>query len=145
MKNRYAFFTGFGLSPCVPVIRSIVLSVLLVLANVPPLFAQESGGGNEQSTATPVVPQPTEPNEDKGSILELSPFEVVSGKDSGYVATSSLSGGRLATDLDKTPAAVSVITRELLDDLGVFNTQQTLQWTTNVVGTTDTDEVVRLP
>jgi outer membrane receptor protein involved in Fe transport len=72
-------------------------------------------------------------------LVTLTPFEVSTTKDYGYTATSSLAGGRLATDLDKTPAAVSVLTREFLEDIGAFNTQQALLWTTNGVGTTDTD------
>lgn len=51
----------------------------------------------------------------------LSPFTVSSDKDRGYAATSTLSGTRLNTSLRDTAAAVSVITPELLQDLGLNN------------------------
>ena len=44
----------------------------------------------------------------------LSPFSVNTSKDDGFVATSSLAGGRLASDLKDTPVAYSVITKEFL-------------------------------
>lgn len=61
----------------------------------------------------------------------LSPFEVAAEKDYGYTAANTLSGGRLSTSLQQTPAAISVLTREFLDDLGVSDIQQALAWTTN--------------
>ena len=46
-----------------------------------------------------------------GSTVTLSPFEVSTSKDVGFVASSSLAGGRLAGELRYTPAAYSVLTR----------------------------------
>ncbi|MGH7944475.1 MAG: secretin and TonB N-terminal domain-containing protein, partial [Opitutaceae bacterium] len=42
-------------------------------------------------------------------VLRLSPFEVQTDRDTGFAATSSLAGGRLATELRDTPVAYSVI------------------------------------
>lgn len=58
----------------------------------------------------------------------LSPFTVSSQQDRGYVASSSLMGGRLNTALKDTAASVSVITRELLDDLAANNFQDAAEW-----------------
>ena len=41
----------------------------------------------------------------------LSPFEVRTDKDTGYVASNTLAGSRLNTKLADTPAAISVLTR----------------------------------
>src|SRR4051812_48882685 len=42
--------------------------------------------------------------------IVLSPFEVNTDQDRGFVAASSLAGGRLAGDLKDTPVAYSVLT-----------------------------------
>ncbi len=66
-----------------------------------------------------------------GEVLTLSPFTVNSTRDVGFVATSALTGGRLATDLKDTPIAYSVLTREFIDALGVSDVTEAATWTTN--------------
>jgi len=61
----------------------------------------------------------------------LSPFEVTTAKDVGFASTSSLAGGRLATDLKDTPVAYSVINKEMIDTLGLTDLTQAAEWTTN--------------
>lgn len=61
----------------------------------------------------------------------MSPFEVNTAKDVGFVAASSLAGGRLAGDLKDTPAAYSVQTREFIDALGLENLNEASEWTIN--------------
>ncbi|HRE79844.1 MAG TPA: hypothetical protein PLN52_02290, partial [Opitutaceae bacterium] len=56
--------------------------------------------------------------------VTLTPFTVSTERDVGFVATSSLAGGRLATDLADTPAAYSVITREFIDALNLVDLNQ---------------------
>ncbi len=58
----------------------------------------------------------------------LSPFTISASQDVGFVAASSLAGGRLATDLKDTPLAYSVITREFLDTLNLFDSEEALSW-----------------
>ena len=53
----------------------------------------------------------------------LSPFEVNTGRDLGFVASSSLAGGRLAGDLKDTAIAMTVSTRDFIDALA-----RTTQW-----------------
>src|SRR5438128_2263690 len=50
--------------------------------------------------------------------VELSPFTVNTDQDTGYIATDSLVGGRLSTELLKTPSDVTVLTRDFLNDIG---------------------------
>ncbi|MBI5690730.1 MAG: TonB-dependent receptor [Verrucomicrobia bacterium] len=50
-------------------------------------------------------------------IIQLSPFNVTSAKDTGYTAANSLAGGRLTSPLQEMPSSVSVLTREFLDDI----------------------------
>lgn len=61
-------------------------------------------------------------------VVMLSPFQVATDRDVGFVAASSVAGGRLSTDLKDTPIAYTVITREFLDVLGLFDTEQAMTW-----------------
>ena len=47
--------------------------------------------------------------------VTLTPFTVSAEKDVGFVAASSLAGGRIATALKDTPVAYSVVTAEFLE------------------------------
>ncbi|MBI5689858.1 MAG: TonB-dependent receptor [Verrucomicrobia bacterium] len=67
----------------------------------------------------------------------LSPFTVNTDRDTGFVAASSLAGGRLATDLADTPAAYSVLTREFIDALDITNLVQAIEWTVNTNASND--------
>ena len=66
----------------------------------------------------------------------LSPFEVRSEKDRGYTSVQSLSGSRLATDLKNTPASISVLNRELLEDIGARTVQEAISWAANTTADT---------
>ena len=63
--------------------------------------------------------------------ITLSPFEVSVDKDVGYVATNSLAGSRLNTELFNTPAAISVFTKEFLNDIDALSTYEVLNYTLN--------------
>jgi outer membrane receptor protein involved in Fe transport len=67
----------------------------------------------------------------------LSPFTVNTERDTGFVAASSLAGGRLATDLADTPAAYSVLTREFIDALNITDLAAALEWTVNTNASND--------
>jgi len=60
--------------------------------------------------------------------VTLSPFEVRTDKDTGYAASSTLAGSRLNTDLRDTPAAISVMTKDFLDDIGAINVAEALSY-----------------
>jgi outer membrane receptor protein involved in Fe transport len=84
---------------------------------------------------TPATPgKETEP--DKPAIV-LSPFQVDATRDTGFVAASSLAGGRLAGDLKDTPAAYSVQTREFIDALNITDLTDASKWAVNVATTQD--------
>lgn len=67
--------------------------------------------------------------------IALSPFTVNTTRDVGYVASSSLTGGRIDTLLRDTPSVVSVLTREFLDDLNLANMEEAFTWAPNAVQT----------
>lgn len=65
------------------------------------------------------------------AIVQLSPFEVVADRDTGYAATSSLAGSRLNTELRDVASAISVVTPEFLKDTGATDLEDLLVYTTN--------------
>lgn len=85
-----------------------------------------------------VLAQQEEPTD----FFELSPFEVVGSRDVGYVAASSLAGGRTETDLRETPSAISVLTRQFLDDLGATGMREMSEWTVNTTPNYNTSNTV---
>lgn len=66
------------------------------------------------SAQAPSTARPS-PDED---MITLSPFVIQSERDTGYRATSTLAGSRLNTPLSDIGASVSVLTKDLIDDLG---------------------------
>ncbi len=102
------------------------------------LFAATAVWQGLLAQTAPASNQPT-PQEEE-DILELSPFEVTAEEDSGYVATSTLAGTRIRTDLKDVGSAISVITKEFMQDIGATDNGSLLQYTTNaeVAGTRGT-------
>ena len=77
------------------------------------------------------IAQTTDEEEDDEEVFTLSPFEVSTEGDLGYLATSSLAGSRLDTDLRDIGAAVQVVTPEFMKDVGATNLERLLLYTTN--------------
>ncbi len=79
--------------------------------------------------------QPSTPSAGSGpreeEAVTLSPFVVHTDKDSGYAATNTLAGSRLNTELKDTPAAISVMTRDFLTDIGAVNVIDALNYAMN--------------
>src|SRR5688500_9763233 len=63
--------------------------------------------------------------------VTLSPFVVSTNQDTGYIAADTLSAGRLRTNLLMTPGTMEVFTRDLIDDLGIFNIDEASAWLTS--------------
>jgi outer membrane receptor protein involved in Fe transport len=64
-------------------------------------------------------------------VLVLSPFEVQAGSNEGYLATSSLAGSRLKTNLKDIASPISVVTPQFMEDTGSRNLSDLLVYTTN--------------
>ena len=77
---------------------------------------------------------------DEDEVYELSPFEVSTDSDVGYLATQTLAGTRIRTDLKDVGSAISVVTAEFIKDVGATDNSTLLQYTTNaeVAGTSGT-------
>lgn len=89
------------------------LAAWLALAFLPGVHAQQTS-------------LPSEP-----AAVELSPFQVSSERDVGYAASNTLAGSRLNTSLLNTPAAISVFTKDFLDDIGALDIKDALEYAIN--------------
>lgn len=104
---------------------------------------EPSGPNAPRAPAPPVVARPppapavASGEEEK---LVLSPFAVVSGLDTGYIAENSLAGSRINTKLRDTPGSVSVFTKEFLDDLAITDIKQLTEYSVN----TEVDTTARV-
>ena len=64
-------------------------------------------------------------------VFELSPFTVDSSNDKGYQTTNTLSGNRLNTENRFVGASVTEVTQQLLDDLGINDFEDVLNYVPN--------------
>jgi len=74
---------------------------------------------NQPSPANVVTTSDSE----AGAVQTLSPFVVNSTQDTGYRASSTLAGTRLNTPLADVGAAISVYTKDFLNDIGATDSQ----------------------
>jgi hypothetical protein len=68
---------------------------------------------------------------DQTAPVVMSPFEVDTSHDNGFAASSSFSGGRLATPLADTAAPYQVLDKEMIEALGIHEIRDALDWSTN--------------
>lgn len=109
-------------------LRLFVARSLAALIFAPALFAQTAPPSSSDQTRAVGVPAPAEVAASPGlsqaraedAILH-SPFEVSAAEDRGYQALSTVGGTRLRTDLNDLAASISVITKNLMNDLAADN------------------------
>ena len=71
----------------------------------------------------------------KEEAVVLSPFEVSSGDDKGYAASSTLSGTRLNSKLEDIASSISVITKQQLFDTAALDLNDIFQFEVGTEGT----------
>ena len=69
-------------------------------------------------------------DEEEG-IYEISPFEIVDDSDVGYLASQTIAGGRLRSNLRDVGSSIQVVTQEFLEDVGATGIEELLQYTTS--------------
>ncbi|MCB1120251.1 MAG: TonB-dependent receptor plug domain-containing protein [Verrucomicrobiae bacterium] len=69
--------------------------------------------------------------QEEEDIFTLSQFEIDESETQGYLATSTLAGTRIKTDLKDLGAAISVVTEEFMDDVGATDALTLLSYTAN--------------
>ncbi len=101
-------------SPIVSVRSFLFCTSLALLVSGPALHAQ----------AIPATPAASTEASRKDDPVVLSPFQVGSDSEKGYVSTSILQGGRGKIDLADVAGQVQVFTKEFLDDIGATTTDE---------------------
>jgi iron complex outermembrane receptor protein len=92
--------------------------------------------------ALPLIPLPILAQEDPGNepIYELSPFEVSSADQSGYLAQTSVSGTALNTPLRDIPISLRVITEDFMDDTFATDLESAVAYAAGVTQDGETRE-----
>lgn len=85
------------------------------------------------SPAKPAIPVERKAPGEKSTeeVVSLSPFEVSASQEEGYVASSSLAGTRLNTNLRDIASPIQVVTPQFLKDTGAKNINELLVYTTD--------------
>jgi outer membrane receptor protein involved in Fe transport len=68
-------------------------------------------------------------------VVTMSPFEVVTTSNTGYVATNAMSGARLATSLLDLPSSISVVTKQQMEDFAMVDINDIFAHEANTEGT----------
>ena len=121
--------------------RATLIPALVALTAAWPLAAQTAPTPSAATqTKAGSGAKPTETEAETAEVVTLTPFEVSTARDTGYQATDTLAGTRIRTDLRDVGAAISVVTKEFLKDVGATDSATLLQYTTNaeVAGTRGT-------
>ena len=87
--------------------------------------------------AQTVLPPGTQPSSAPQDVVELSPFVITSAEEVGYVATSSLAGSRMKTELKDIASQIDVLTPEFLSDIGARNIADAVVYSSNFGATFD--------
>ncbi len=69
------------------------------------------------------------------SIVELSPFEVSAGNDTGYYAANTLSGTRLNSKIEDLASSITVVTKQQLEDTASLDINDIFLYEANTEGT----------
>lgn len=85
-----------------------------------------------RAQATPTNPTPRTDDE----VVVLSPFVITDTQTGRYQPTETTSGGRVRVNLFDAPQSVSVVTRELVDDVGATRLLDALQYISGVTEST---------
>jgi len=95
--------------------RLLPVSMMALLLAVP-AHAQQTAPAPAAPAVAPVPP--TESGAKKDETVTLSPFVVTTSKDTGYYAANTLAGSRLNTNIADLGAAISVVTKQQMEDTG---------------------------
>ncbi len=137
-SGRACVVSRLTLTPTMNNVRNS-LTALALLAGAWPLSAQTAAPAPARPAARS-EPVPVVNRLEDDETVQLSPFEVTATKDTGYRATETLAGTRIRTDLKDVGGAITVVTKEFMQDIGATDNGSLLQYTPNaeVAGTRGT-------
>lgn len=77
--------------------------------------------------------------DDGTPVYELSPFEVSTRDDRGYLATNQISGTRVNALIKETPVSLEILTSEFLEDTGATGFDDSLRYSAGIFTQTHVD------
>ncbi len=104
--------------------RSAVVTRRMIVACAA-LLAATSGAFAQKAPASAAGPAEDQKKEE---VITLSVFEVASTQGKGYTVTNAATGFKTNENLLKIPQAVTVLTRDLIDDIGAVDSSNILQY-----------------
>jgi len=122
-----AFLINQNASYQMNIIESIAASTRRLSVGCAVLFSL-SLSAFAQTAAPPAATTPTTPPAAPDQTVSLSSFEVTTTQGKGYVASNSATGFKTNEELIKIPQSVTVVTRDLIDDIGSSKTSDILQF-----------------
>lgn len=102
------------------------------LAILASLFAALLTATTEAQTTTPSAETQATGDPSKTRAVQLTPFEVSSAQDVGYMAGNTTSGSRLNTSLKDTAAPVMVFTSDFFSDFGASSLAESVAYANNL-------------
>lgn len=115
-----------------PILRAWQRAALCAVA-----FSIGNNTGFGQAAATNSAAASPQANQN-GPTIVLSPFQVDTTRDIGYIANRDVTASRFNTAVRDTPVAVTIFTPEMLRDLNVVNAQEAMDYAPNVEFTEQT-------
>lgn len=113
-------------------VRAAFAAPALLFTTTAMLFAQQtSPAGTASDPADEPTAQAAASATTDDEVIVLSPFTVEASENEGYLASSSLAGTRLNTELKDVASAIQVVTPQFMADTGATNIAQLLVYTTN--------------
>lgn len=88
------------------------------------------------ATVSATVDLTAQNSEAENEVFELSPFSVDASGDQGYYASETLSGTQLRTDLRSLANPVTVLTEEMMRDIGAVNYEEAVEYLPSTVSFT---------
>ncbi len=93
--------------------------------------------------AQTAAPAATATATEEEGVTTLTPFEATADKDYGYLKTNSATATKIGMEIQKVPMAISVISREFLDDTNARSITDLFRYTASASG--DTRFAMRVP
>ncbi|MFI5355992.1 MAG: TonB-dependent siderophore receptor [Opitutales bacterium] len=105
-------------------LRLVACFAALLGASAAPLWAADATTAPTKTAATP----------SDQDVQVLSPFQVTSDKDYGYLKTNAATATRIGTEIQKVPMTISVISQEFMQDTDLQSTNDIYKYMASASG-----------
>jgi len=113
----------------------MMITVSSIWAQKAPTPASDATASAEQTKAAQVPVTKVAASQTAEDVVTLSPYEVSTSNNRGYLATNSMSGTRFNAKLDDLASSISVVTKEQMADFAMLDINDVFAYTGNTEGT----------